>query len=123
MACQTNTDRFIIKGHIAEADGKMLYLDRMGIDRIETVDSIKLDAEGVFNFSQDAGDCFDFYRLRVSNQSIVLVVDSTETINVVASLPVMQVAYQVEGSEDCIKLRDLIMLQIGLQKDINKLLK
>jgi peroxiredoxin len=122
-ACQTKTDRFVIKGHIAEADGKMLYLDRMGIDRIETVDSIKLDAEGTFSFSKEAGDCFDFYRLRVSNQSLVLVVDSTETINVIASLPVMQVAYQVEGSEDCADLRDLIMLQIGLQKDINRMLK
>lgn len=122
MSCQPKTDRFVIKGHIAEAEGKMLYLDRMGIDRIETLDSIKLDAEGLFNFSKEAGDCFDFYRLRVSNQSIVLVVDSTETIDVVASLPVMHVAYQVEGSEDCNRLRDLIMLQIGLQKDINRIL-
>lgn len=123
MACQPKTDRFVIKGQIAEADGKMLYLDRMGIDRIETVDSIKLNAEGTFSFSKDAGDGFDFYRLRVSNQSLVLVVDSTETINVITSLPVMQVAYQVEGSENSFHLKKLIMLQIGLQQDINRLLK
>ena len=55
-----------MNGQIVEADGKMLYLDHMGLDKVEVIDSVRLDAEGQFSFSPAAPkDCFDFYRLRV----------------------------------------------------------
>ena len=122
VACQPKVDRFTLNGHIAEAGGKTLYLDHMGLNKVEVLDSVKLDSEGSFSFSPAAPtDCFDFYRLRIDNKVINLTVDSTETVTVTASLPVMQIAYMVEGSENSARLKDLVMSQIGFMQDLRRL--
>ena len=122
VACQPQVDRFTLNGQIVEADGKMLYLDHMGLDKVEVIDSVKLDTEGKFCFNPAApADCFDFYRLRVDGKVVNVSVDSTETITVTASLPVMQVAYMVEGSENTARLKDLVMTQIGLLQELRRL--
>ena len=121
VACQPKVDRFTLNGRIAEADGKTLYLEHMALDRVELLDSVKLDANGEFSFSPVApAECFDFYRLRVDNKVVNLSVDSTETITITASLPVMQIAYMVEGSENCSVLKDLVMRQMELLQDIRR---
>ena len=121
VACQPKVDRFTLNGRIAEADGKTLYLEHMALDRVELLDSVKLDANGEFSFSPVApAECFDFYRLRVDNKVVNLSVDSTETITVTASLPVMQIAYMVEGSENCSVLKDLVMRQMELLQDLRR---
>ena len=121
VACQPKVDRFTLNGQIVEADGKTLYLDHLGLDKIEVIDSIKLDAEGNFRFSPVAPqDCFDFYRLRIEGKVINLSIDSTETVTVTASLPVMQIAYMVEGSENSNRLKDLVMRQMGLLQDLKR---
>ena len=122
VACQPQVDRFTLNGQIAEADGKTLYLDHMGLDKIEVIDSVKLDAEGEFSFTPVASkECFDFYRLRIDGKVINLAIDSTETVNVTASLPVMQIAYMVDGSENSVKLKDLVMSQMGFLQDLRRL--
>ena len=122
VACQPKVDRFTLNGRIVEADGKTLYLDHMGLDKIEVIDSVKLDAEGEFSFSPaTSNDCFDFYRLRIDGKVINLTIDSTETVKVTASLPVMQVAYMVEGSENSAKLKELVMSQMGFLNDLRRL--
>jgi len=121
VACQPKVDRFTLNGQIVEADGKTLYLDHLGLDKIEVIDSIKLDAEGDFKFSPVAPeDCFDFYRLRIDGKVINLSIDSTETVTVTASLPVMQIAYMVEGSENSNRLKELVMRQMGLLQDLKR---
>ena len=121
VACQPKVDRFTLNGQIVEADGKTLYLDHLGLDKIEVIDSIKLDAEGNFRFSPVAPqDCFDFYRLRIEGKVINLSIDSTETVTVTASLPVMQIAYMVEGSENSNRLKELVMRQMGLLQDLKR---
>jgi len=120
-ACQPNVDRFALNGQITEADGKTLYLDHMGLDKVEVIDSAKLDAQGQFSFTPAAPqDCFDFYRLRIDNQVINLVIDSTETVTVTAALPSMQINYSVAGSENCLKLKDLVLRQIGFRQDLRR---
>ena len=121
VACQPQVDRFTLNGQIAEADGKTLYLDHMGLDRVEVIDSVKLEGEGEFCFNPVAPkDCFDFYRLRVDGKVVNLAIDSTETVTVKASLPVMQIAYMVEGSNNSLRLKDLVMDQIGLLQDLRR---
>ena len=121
VACQPKVDRFTLNGQISEADGKMLYLDHLGLDKVEVIDSVKLDAEGNFTFSPVAPeDCFDFYRLRVDNKVLNLAIDSTETVTVTASLPVMQISYLVEGSENSSKLKELVMSQMRLLQDLRR---
>ena len=121
VACQPKVDRFTLNGQIAEADGKTLYLDHMGLDKVEVIDSVKLEGEGEFCFNPVAPkDCFDFYRLRVDGKVINLSIDSTETVTVKASLPVMQIAYMVEGSENSARLKELVMNQMGLLQDLRR---
>ena len=61
VACQPQVDRFTLNGQIVEADGKTLFLDHMGLDKVEVIDSVMLDAQGEFSFSPVAPkDCFDF---------------------------------------------------------------
>ena len=121
VACQPKVDRFTLNGQIAEADGKTLYLDHLGLEKVEIIDSVKLDSEGQFSFNPvSPKDCFDFYRLRIDNKVINLVVDSTETLTVTASLPVMQIAYMVEGSDNSAQLKELVMEQMGLLQDLRK---
>ena len=121
VACQPKVDRFTLNGQIVEADGKTLYLDHMGLDKIEVIDSVKLDAEGQFSFNPAAPqECFDFYRLRVDGKVINLTIDSTETVSVSASLPVMQIAYTVEGSENSVVLKDLVMTQMELLQELRR---
>lgn len=121
VACQPQVDRFTLNGQVVEADGKTLYLDRIALDKVEVLDSVKLDAEGMFSFNPVAPEeCFDFYRLRIDNKVVNLIIDSTETVTVTASLPVMQIAYNVEGSENCSRLKDLVMRQIGFLQDLRR---
>lgn len=120
-ACQPAVDRFAVNGGITGADGKTLYLDHVAIDRVETVDSVKLGADGAFSFSRPApADCFDFYRLRVENQYVNLVIDSTETVTVKASLPTMQTGYTVEGSENCAKLKEIMLRQMQFMRELRR---
>ena len=122
VACQPTVDRFTLNGQIAEADGQMLYLDHMGHDRIETVDSVRLDSVGIFCFSQPATkDCFDFYRLRVDGRAINLAIDSTETVSIIASLPLMHISYAVQGSENSALIKEMVFKQVSLLRDLRSM--
>lgn len=122
VACQPKVDRFTLTGQIVQADGKILYLDHMGLDKVQVLDSVKLDAGGDFIFTPAAPkDCFDFYRLRIDNKVINLCVDSVQTINVTASLPVMQIGYTVQGSDNSASLKNLVTSQIGFLQDLRRL--
>lgn len=122
VACQPQVDRFTLTGRIVQADGKILYLDHMGLDKVQVLDSVKLDAGGDFIFTPAAPkDCFDFYRLRIDNKVINLCVDSVQTINVTASLPVMQIGYTVQGSDNSASLKNLVTSQIGFLQDLRRL--
>jgi len=121
VACQPKVDRFTLNGQITQADGKTLYLDHMALDKVETIDSVRLDAEGSFSFNPvSPKDCFDFYRLRMDGKVVNLCVDSTETITVTASLPIMQVAYIVNGSDNCSHMQDIVMSQMELLQDLRR---
>lgn len=115
------SDGFTIRGELSEADGKTLYLDWMGINAIETVDSTVLKSDGAFEFRRPRPDGYDFYRLRADGQIVYLSVDSNETLTVRASLPAMSVGYQVEGSENCARLKELVMKQMGLQREVDRI--
>lgn len=115
------SDGFTIKGEITEADGKTLYLDWMGINTIETVDSALLKDDGTFEFRRPRPECYDFYRLRAGDQMVYLSVDSNETVTLRASLPSMSTGYQVEGPENCVRLKELVMRQMALQREVNRI--
>lgn len=119
----TQSPKATIEGTITEAEGKTLYLDYMGIAQTTVSDSVKLERDGEFNFRVPQPECFDFYRLRVDNKIIYLSVDSTETLRITGTLPTLDVAYQVEGSEDNEMLKQLVLKQGELQHSVQQLLR
>ena len=120
MACH-NEPAFKVEGTVSGAADKMLYLEHTSLEGIVKVDSVKLDESGTFHFSGARPDSPDFYRLRLDNQVINFSVDSTETVTVKADNSGFATAYQVEGSENNQKIKELVLLQANLQEQVNKL--
>ena len=120
-----NNKKFHINGNITEATDSMLYLENLSLNGPVKIDSVKLGEDGSFAFDENAMDSItpEFYRLRIANQSINLSIDSTETIKVKASYPQMSYKYEVEGSENCSKIKDLSLKQMILQSNINGIMK
>ena len=111
----TKSPQATIEGHITEATDKVLYLDHIGVERTTIADSARLDKDGAFCFKVTQPECFDFYRLRIGHEVVYLSVDSTETLTLTATLPTMSIAYEVEGSEDNLMLKQLVHKQRELQ--------
>ena len=120
-----NNKKFHINGNITEATDSMLYLENLSLNGPVKIDSVKLGEDGSFAFDENAMDSItpEFYRLRIANQSINLSIDSTETVKVNASYPQMSYKYEVEGSENCSKIKDLSLKQMILQSNINGIMK
>ena len=120
-----NNKKFHINGNITEAKDSMLYLENLSLNGPVKIDSVKLGEDGAFAFDENAMDSItpEFYRLRIANQSINLSIDSTETVKVKASYPQMSYKYEVEGSENCSKIKELSIKQMILQNNINAIAK
>lgn len=108
--------KFHVEGAITEAQDSVLYLENVGINEINVVDSAKLGADGDFSFSGEATEAPEFYRLRIADQIINVAIDSTETVTVKASYPKMATDYEVSGSENCQKIKELALKQMDLQR-------
>ena len=114
-----NNKKFHVSGTISDAKDSLLYFENMGLNGPVTVDSVKLGEDGSFSFDSDAPGNPEFYRLRIANQLINVAVDSTENITVKASYPTMSYNYTVEGSEECSKIKELAVMQMNLQSQVN----
>ena len=109
-----NEKKFHVEGTITGAQDSVLYFENIGIEQIIPIDSVRLDSEGRFAFSGKPVGAPEFYRLRISDQIINVSVDSTETITVRAQYPQMASQYEVEGSDNCLKIKELALLQQDL---------
>lgn len=119
VLCACTGKSFNISGTITEAKDSVLYLENMSLSGPVAVDSVKLGESGTFSFSEQAPDAPEFYRLRIAGQIINLAVDSTEQIEVKAQYPTMSAVYDVTGSEECTKIKELALLQMDLQRRID----
>lgn len=117
--CSCTGRSFNVSGTITEAKDSVLYLENMSLSGPVVVDSMKLSESGTFSFSQPAPEAPEFYRLRIAGQIINLGVDSTEQIKVDAQYPTMSAVYEVSGSDECAKIKELALHQMDLQRQVN----
>ena len=110
-----NDKKFTVKGQVANAKDSVLYFENVGLEGINTLDSIKLDEGGSFSFSEEAPATPEFYRLRIADQIINVSIDSTETVQFKAEYPGMASNYTVSGSDNCEKIKELTLMQMELQ--------
>ena len=107
---------FHVEGSITNAKDSVLYLENISLMGPQVIDSVRLDADGKFSLAGEGQQAPEFYRLRISDQIISLSIDSTETVTVTAAYPQMASQYEVSGSENCSKIKELALRQMQLQQ-------
>ena len=108
--------KFTVEGQITNAKDSVLYFEHVGLEGIDVLDSVKLSDNGSFSFSEEAPTAPEFYRLRIYDQIINVSIDSTETVGVKAQYPQMATEYEISGSDNCLKIKELALKQIDLHK-------
>lgn len=119
-ACD-NEPKFKVQGEVSGADNKTLYLEASKLDGVVALDSTKLGNGGSFNFAGKRPESPEFYRLRLDNKVINFAIDSIETVTVKADANDFATGYTIEGSENNAKIKELVLLQAGLQKQVDLL--
>jgi peroxiredoxin len=114
-ACSEQKPTFTIEGTIEGAKDSTLFLYSNSLSGFNKLDSVKLGSDGVFSFKSEAPQAPDLYCLNIANQIIYLGIDSTETVTVRAQYPNMARSYEVVGSDNCEKIRQLSLKQQDLQ--------
>lgn len=115
-------DTFTVKGTIEGAKDKTLCLQNKTLRGAVILDSVKLGEDGHFEFQAKAPATPDFYQLTLDGQSINFSIDSTETVSITARQPGMGSNYEVSGSDNCEKIRQLALKQQALQKNVQTLI-
>lgn len=118
LAACNDGDMFHIEGSISGAKDSVLYFENMSLEGPVKLDSLKLDDEGYFRFSGITFGAPEFYRLRIADRIINLSADSTETIIINAEYDNMATDYDIEGSADCYRIKELAIKQIELHRKV-----
>ena len=97
--CALNTTscshkKFNVEGQISNAADSMLYFENVGLEGINIIDSV----------------------LRIYDQIINVSIDSTETVTIKAQYPQMATQYEISGSDNCTKIKELTLKQINLHQ-------
>ena len=110
------TPKANIKGLIADAKDKTIYLEHTGLTTTTLLDSVKLDENGKFNFKLESSQYPDFYRIRLGNQFVVFAMDSTTTnIEINASANALNNA-TIKGSDTSLDIQRLRNSNFELQR-------
>ena len=113
-ACQQS--KFTVEGTIEGAQDSILYFENVSLEGLVRLDSVKLSSNGTFSFSQERPEAPEFYILRIADQIINVSIDSTETVTIHAQWPNIGSDYEVSGSENCSRIRELALKQQELQR-------
>lgn len=123
VSCKDKQGKFTVEGKIADANELVLYLEKKSLTENSIIDSIKLDKEGNYKFTEVSPEYPEFYSLKLGGQSINFAVDSIESIIINASKGTFAVDYTVEGSNSSAKIKDIAMAQYKLSKNFTDLKK
>ena len=118
-ACHRND--FTVTGNVSDAEGKTLYFEATQIDKIVTLDSIKLKSDGKFTFYAPKTEFPEFYRLRLDSSYIHFAIDSTETVAFHTSGKSFT-DYSVEGSEENKQIQEVSKAGSLLKNEVDKIL-
>lgn len=118
MLAACNNNKFHVEGELTGAADSVLYFEHVGLDGISETGQVKLGGDGRFEFSGDAPEAPEFYRLRISDQIINIAIDSTETVTIKAAYPQMATSYEVSGSVNNQKIKELALKQIDFQERV-----
>ena len=119
-ACEDGP-KFKVQGEVRGASDKTIYLEASGLGGVVLLDSVELGSNGSFSFAEARPESPEFYRLRMDGKVINFAVDSTETVIVKTDAAKFDTDYVIEGSENNLKIKELVMLQAELQQKADKI--
>ncbi len=91
---------FELSGSLKDAAGETLVLEKLATQKPEAVDSCVIDENGNFSFKNYVPS-IGFYRIKLSEQNFaMLVMDSTDKINITGSVKDLGNTYRVNGSPE-----------------------
>ncbi|MCD6567090.1 MAG: AhpC/TSA family protein [Bacteroidales bacterium] len=119
FACGRNHVR--VSGVIKETEKEMIYLDKMGVGDIVSVDSSGINKHGEFNLKTKASE-LNFYRLRLSdNNFVTLLTGPGEKIRITSNKEYLPENYELTGSENSQKIKFLDNHLLKTQKKLDSL--
>jgi len=114
-------NQFTVKGAVKDGNNMMLYLENVTTSKAVLLDSVKLGNNDSYKFRHARPVAPDFYRLRLSNQLINFVIDSTETVTINSDTLRFAENYTVEGSTESEHVKTLTLLQLKTSETYNQL--
>ncbi|HKL38356.1 MAG TPA: TlpA disulfide reductase family protein [Bacteroidales bacterium] len=118
QACGSNSGEFTIEGNMKNANGEEMYLVEITQEGTNKVDSVQLDKEGHFTFNGYTNVAKFFLVQTGPRNSVTLVVEPGDQIELTADVNKLGEDYQVEGSEGS---REVMKLNNRLKNTIASL--
>ena len=127
ISCADSRPTFSVSGSISGAEDSTLVIEAMTLTGPEALDSVRLKADGTFDFDvplppQDSTASPEFYRLRIAQQVINFAHDSTEAIVIKAPFGRMASDYDIHGNEASRTMKTISLLNVQLQEQFHRLL-
>lgn len=115
---------FTVKGKIANAEGKMIYLSNIGTKSIIPLDSVKIGKDGTFSFSQPRPASYEFFFIALEGEKpIRFAIDSTETVTINSDSKNFHGSYTIDGNSESMHIKEMDELQTALEKQVGEMLK
>lgn len=102
-----NSNKYVISGNITGAKGKALYFNKLSLDGVESIDSVKLGADGEYSFSGERLLEPTFFTLTVESKTITLLNDSNVQMQVNGDFNTLDQNYTVSNSKESENIKQL----------------
>ena len=120
VACGKKTN-YSITGKLVGGSGKMIYLNRLLTTSQIPADSAKLDKSGEFKLKGKV-DAPTFFLLKISDTNFAtLILDSAENVTVSGSYNHFSSDYDVKGSDNSSKVRELTFRLSAVKSKLDSL--
>lgn len=117
-ACSDQKPTFTVEGTIDGVKDTTIYLYNNALSGAVKVDSAKIGEDGAFTLKGEAPKDPELYCINLGNQIIYVGIDSTETVTIHAKAPNIARDYEVEGSVNSQKIKELSLKQQDLRAKV-----
>lgn len=116
LSCNSaDSNKLVLHGEVKNVTNKTLYLEKLTINQITVVDTVKLNEDGKYKISNviEKG----FYRLRIDNKYWMLLLQNGDyTVNFDFNTPI---TYEIKGAPGGVEFSKNIDFLVAKQNELN----